>query len=233
MTVRFEASWCNTGLEPYRDCAGTYERYPYDSVPPLDAGLFTGEFGWLGGPSGEPSGQAVELAGLERAVAGLGLALPADFLAYHRDARLLHALDEVSPTCCWQDFSAPLPSPVEPGAYLVRFFRDQQDCVFWYLYLRPGGEAFVVHSWLDYEDEPGPPDGDEDPAEGLAEGLAEDLANPAAIHWCARSFEEFAYRYWVEGRICLDGLDGPDGDGPADPRLLAYLAHYAAQQPGS
>ncbi|WP_254898122.1 hypothetical protein [Kitasatospora sp. NA04385] len=222
MTVRFEASWCNTDLGPYRDCAYTYERYPYDSVPPLDAALFTGAFDWLGGPSGEPSGQAAELAGLERAVAALGLALPADFLTYHRDARLLRELDSVSPTGGWQDFSAPLPSPVEPGAHLVRFFRDQQDCVIWYLYLRPGGEVFVVHSWLDYESE----------FEWIEDGEEprEELSDPAAIHWCARSFEEFAHRYWVESRICRAYLDG---DEPQDPRLLAYLAHYAEQQPGA
>jgi hypothetical protein len=52
-------------------------------------------------------------------------------------------------TGCWTDISQPLPSPVEPGAFLVRFLRDQQDCVIWYLYLRPSGETFVVHSHLD------------------------------------------------------------------------------------
>ncbi|MEU3492968.1 hypothetical protein [Kitasatospora cineracea] len=224
MTVRFEAEWCHHELGPYRDCAATYERYPFDTLPPLDPAGFTGAFDWLGGLSGEPVPDtgAAELAELERAVAGLGLALPADFLAYHRDGRLLRSLDEVAPAGNWTDFSAPLPSPVEPGAYLVRFFRDQQDCVLWYLYLRPGGESFVVHSWLDYEGQ----------FELVAEGEEpdEDLADPAAIRWCAASFEEFAHRYWVESRIFLDFANG---DGPTDPRLLAYLAHYAAQQPGS
>ncbi|WP_106438111.1 hypothetical protein [Kitasatospora setae] len=216
MTVRFEAGWYSTDLGPHRDCAATYECYPYDSVPPLDPALFTGAFDWLGGPSGEPSGAVAELAGLARAVAALGLALPTDFLAYHRDARLYGELDTVSPTACWQDFSAPLPSPVEPGAYLLRFFRDQQDCVIWYLYLRPGADAFVVHSWLDYEYEPGLVEDGEEPDE--------DLSDPAAIRWCAPSFEEFAYRYWAESRICRAYLDGEQ---PQDPRLLAYLAHYA------
>ncbi len=36
--------------------------------------------------------------------------------------------------------------PAEPGAFLVRFLRDQQDCVIWYLCLRPPGERFVVRS---------------------------------------------------------------------------------------
>ncbi|MGW4695466.1 hypothetical protein ACWEO1_24190 [Kitasatospora cineracea] len=224
MTVRFEADWCHHELGPYRDCAATYERYPFDTLPPLDPAGFTGTFDWLGGLSGEPvpDTSAAELAELERAVADLGLALPADFLAYHRDGRLLRSLDEVAPAGNWTNFSPPLPSPVEPGAYLVRFFRDQQDCVLWYLYLRPGGECFVVHSWNEYESD----------YELLAEGelTEEEMADPEAIRWCAASFEEFAYRYWVESRICLDFTNG---DGPTDPRLLAYLAHYARQRPGA
>ncbi|MGW0840080.1 hypothetical protein ACWD26_07935 [Streptomyces sp. NPDC002787] len=39
-----------------------------------------------------------------------------------------------------------MPSPVGPGASLVRFFRDQQDCVLWYFCLRPGSSPFIVHS---------------------------------------------------------------------------------------
>ncbi|MEV7213402.1 hypothetical protein AB0O31_09980 [Kitasatospora cineracea] len=69
-------------------------------------------------------------------------------------------------------------------------------------------------------------------SELIAEGEEpdEELADPAAIRWCAASFEEFAHRYWVESRICLDFVNG---DGPTDPRLPAYLAHYAQQRPGA
>ncbi|MFF2629850.1 hypothetical protein ACFVUN_29305 [Kitasatospora griseola] len=214
MTVRFPAEWCNTDLGEYRECAGTYERYPYDSVPPLDPARFTGSFDWLGGPSGRPSSVVDEVEILEAAVARVGLTLPADFLTYHRDERLALSLDTASPTGCWQNFSVPIPSPVESGAYLVRFFRDQQDCVMWYLYLRPTGETFVVHSWRDFEFEL---EGD-DEAEPEEEGTEGD-----GIRWCAPSFEEFAHRYWVEGRIALAGYQ----DEPLeDPQLSAYAEHY-------
>ncbi|MGW4378771.1 hypothetical protein [Kitasatospora sp. NPDC004531] len=211
MTVRFPAEWCNTDLGEYRDCAATYEWYPYDSVPPLDSARFTGSFDWLGGPSGRSSALADEVEILDAAVRRLGLALPADFLAYHRDERLALSLDAVSPTACWQNFSMPVPSPVEPGAYLVRFLNDQQDCVMWYLYLRPGGESFVVHSWKDLEGE-----WEDEPEEGVG----------GPIGWCAPSFEEFAYRYWIEGRIALAGYRGEPLD---DPQLLSYVEHYSEQ----
>jgi hypothetical protein len=117
----------------------------------------------------------------------------------------------------WTDISEPLPSPVEPGAFLVRFLRDQQDCVIWYLYLRPSGEAFVVHSHLDYEDE-------------ARRGGAQTDLGPAqeqmtAILWCAPSFEEFAYRFWVENRLWRAVRAGDLSQ--LEPRLRDYLRHYA------
>lgn len=44
---------------------------------------------------------------------------------------------------------------VEPGAFLVRFFRGRQGCVIRYLCPRPMSEASVVHSCLDHEFEYG------------------------------------------------------------------------------
>ncbi|MDQ0945736.1 hypothetical protein [Streptomyces sp. V1I1] len=73
-------------------------------------------------------------------------------LTFQTSANLYLSLDKVSVTGCWTDISEPLPSPVEPGAFLIRFLRGQQDCVIWCLYLGPSGEeAFVVHSHVDYE----------------------------------------------------------------------------------
>ncbi|MGW3244450.1 hypothetical protein [Streptomyces sp. NPDC001070] len=139
------------GLGAYRDCRYTCECYPYDSLPPLDSTRYTGAFEWLGG-TGEPvPEQVAHIEGLAARPAAEGIALPADFAAFHTSGKVRYAPDEVSVTCCWTDISDPLPSPVEPGAFLVRFLRDQQDCVIWYLYLRPSGEAFVVHSYVDYE----------------------------------------------------------------------------------
>jgi hypothetical protein len=111
----------------------------------------------------------------------------------------------------------------------VRFLRDQQDCVLWYLYLRPSEEAFVVHSYLDYEYEY------ESRRGGTQTQTQTDLDDAqeqtAAILWCAPSFEEFAYRFWIENRLWR-AVHGGDLS-QLEPRLRDYLRYYAPGVPAS
>ncbi|MFF3639343.1 hypothetical protein [Streptomyces sp. NPDC002250] len=220
-SVGFDSAWCATDLGEYRPCRSTYEYYPYKSLPPVDATQFMGAFQWLGGTGELVPEQVTVLNGLAGSLAATGLTLPRDFTTFQTDSKLHCSLDEVSVTGCWTDISKPLPSPVEPGAYLVRFLRDQQDCVIWYLYLRPSGEVFVVHSHLDYESEY--------EARRDGEETETDLDNPeeqrAAILWCAPSFEEFAHRFWIENRL-WHALNGDDLAG-LEPQARDYLRHYA------
>jgi hypothetical protein len=216
MTVTFEASWCATDLGDYRPGRHTYQLYPYETLPVLDGSRFTGEFQWLGDPGETIADHVAEVAELEALLGAQGLALPKDFARFHLSSKLYGSLDEVSVTCCWSSLSKPLPSPVEPGAALVRFFRDQQDCVFWYLYLRPNGGAFVVSSFRDYEDEDDEPRSDLDDIE----------AHTATIFWAAPSFEQFAYRYWLENRLWQ--VVHHDGSDLEDAEMQAYLDHYKA-----
>lgn len=44
--------------------------------------------------------------------------------------------------------------------------------------------------------------------------------------WCASSFEEFAYRFWIENRL-WHALNGNDLSG-LEPQVRDYLRHYAA-----
>jgi hypothetical protein len=150
-------------------------------------------------------------------LAHVGLKLPVDFAAFQTRSNLRHALDEVS--CCWSHVVGPIPSPVEPGAYLVQFLRDQQDCCIWYLYLRRG-ETFVVHSYYlhfyvdtdlaDVEPEP----------EILVDLRVE-------IYWCAPTFEQFAYRFWLENSL-RNVLHGSEGATEMTPNQRDYLRHYAS-----
>ncbi|PWR07244.1 hypothetical protein DKT68_19390 [Micromonospora acroterricola] len=206
MAVDLASSWCATDLGMYRPCRYTYERYPLESVPSvLDA---LGGFRWLGDRGQRNADNVDLLTRLEMNLAAVGVALPNDFAQFYSWNGWAAELDTVSVTGCWTRLR-PLPtfSPVEPGAFLVRFMSDQQDCVTWYLYLRRREPAIVVHAYgldLDYDDD------DED---------------FGVIYRCASSFEEFAYRFWVENRIWRH-LHDPDA-GPLPPRLAAYLAHYA------
>ncbi|MFF1398845.1 hypothetical protein ACFVZD_34175 [Streptomyces sp. NPDC058287] len=218
----FEALWCATDLGDYRPCGATYDLYPYDSLPPLDPAQHTGAFEWLAPARDAVPAQVTRLDGLTAELALAGLGLPRDFVTFHADPLLSGSLDHVSVTGCWTDISVPLPSPVEPGAALVRFLRDQQDCVLWYLYLRSSGEPFIVHSEVDYEYE----------YEARRDGIAtetnlDDAAEQwAALCWCAASFEEFAHRYWIENRLWRIINDGDTSS--LEPHLTAYLHHYAS-----
>ncbi|MFD9410139.1 hypothetical protein ACFWBN_24440 [Streptomyces sp. NPDC059989] len=221
MGIDFDAVWCATDLGNHRPCRYTYEMYPYATLPPLDEKRFTGAFQWLGDAGGCVAEQTAKLRLLEEKLAIEGLALPEDFVTFYSSSSLRESLDAVSVTGCWSSLSGPLPSPVEPGAFLVRFFRDQQDCVLWYLYLRPSGEVFVVNSHLDYEYEYEARDSEDCQPESNLDDLA---AQKAGILWCAPSFEGFAYRFWLEN--CLWHAVNGGGEASLDAEMEKYLGHY-------
>lgn len=137
-------------------------------------------------------------------------------------------IDEASGTGCWTNISPPLDSPLEPDARMVRFFRDQQDCVMWYLYLRPSGESFVVHSYRDIELEAEiRAGGDPEEIEDLPDY---DLDPDYEIFWCAPTVEAFTYRVLIEGAIQRAFAEGRGYD-DLDPRQQSYLAHYVTSLP--
>jgi hypothetical protein len=199
MTIEFEATWPGTALGEYRACGSTYERYPYSSVPILDESRFTGAFDWVHAKGTLDPAKTALMADLDRQLTTAGLALPRDFVRYHAYTDLSRTLEAVSGTGCYSTVSPqPIPSPVEPGAFLVRFLNDQQDCVIWYLYLRPG----TLPLYLD----------------------AREYPDFAKICWCAPTFEQFAYRFWIENRILDALISRPEKPLTAD--LQAYLEHY-------
>lgn len=228
----FRAAWAGTDLGRFRPSRGTYELYPSESLPPLPEGRFTGSYDWLGDP-GEPVAEHV--AAMDQVSAKLAeanLTLPDDFVALMTREHLHGALDKVSCTCCWTYLAGPFPSPQDPAARMVMFFRDQQDCVLWYLYLRPaadgsGTESFVTHSFrnLGYEDELRSA-GTEEALQELKE-LTEDPYN--VISWCAPSTEQFAYRFWIEGKLWF-AASGDTSNNDLTPDMRAYLSHYERAQ---
>jgi hypothetical protein len=208
VVIEFAASWCATDLGDYRPCRYTYERYPLDSLPSVADAL--GSFRWLGDQGPRDQGNTASLAQLAEQLTAVGVSLPADFVSFYSQSGWAHELDAASVTGCWTRLGpVPLFSPVEPGAFLVRFLTDQQDCVTWYLYLRQGEPAFIVHCY------------------GLDFDYESDEEDAGVIYRCASSFEEFAYRFWIENRIWTH-LHDPEA-GPLPPRFATYLAHYSAR----
>lgn len=214
MTTDFPTGWWGTDLGAYRPCASTYELYPAESLPPLPTDLFTGAFQWL--PVDDAEGESADPAALAKLTASAeaaGVPLPASFTGFMSDATRQASV----PSCtgCYWDLSPELiPSPVEPGAYLVRFLRDQQDCIFWYLYLTPEGEHVVVATPIDFAQ--------------ADLSTVEAARIIAATRWCAPEFEHFVFRFWAENTLWFRVNDfGPGGrSAEQEPLLAAYLSHY-------
>jgi hypothetical protein len=215
--TEFEKSWLGADLGHYRPCDGTYQLYPYDSLPPLDEAQFTGAFDWLrpdspaltADPFAEhrPGKRAFDTTALAASLAPAGLTLPPAFVTFMGDADLQAQVPSCT-ACEWDLAEAAVPSPVEDGAYLIRFLRDQQDVAFWYLNLTPTAAAVVCSPILF---------GDID----LTGRDDEVVAN---TWWSAPHFEQFVYRFWIENTLWFN-LDGGEAD--LTPEERAYLNHYS------
>lgn len=225
VTSVFQTGWWGTDLQEYRPTPSTYGRYPYESLPPLDDNLFDGEFRWLGANAEVVDTMPDALSRLVNDLAKVGLSLPPAFLRFFADPTLGAQVPSCT-ACYWSLAEVPVPSPVEDGAFIVRFLNDQQGCLFWYLYLTPNGDSFVLCSPILFDDYTYQW---EDGIANLDEVLAESYV-------CAPGFEHFVYRFWLENRIWYaindphlsEGevwYDGEDNDELTPPQR-EYLAHY-------
>jgi hypothetical protein len=216
----FPAGWWSFDLPGARGCDGTYCLSSYAALPPLEAAL-QGDFRWLGALEENledamsvhrrPEAQTRVEANLDRLLvhAGqLGLKLPAPFVRFMGSP----ALQQRVPSCTACYFDLPeriVQSPAGDGGYLIRFLNDQQDVLFWFLYLNPKGEHCVVASWIKFDDEPLP-------AEVVAVAKRDTF-------FCGPSFEEFLYRFWLENEIWFAADSGPDQMTDEQRR---YVEHY-------
>lgn len=204
MKSPFDPAWWSFDLGKYRPCEGTYERYPFDSLPPLDEGLFQGTFQYLrpGRSRRAPKAPAVVAAAAKQ-----GVPLPAAFVRFISDPALQAAVPSCT-ACEWDPSPAPVACRVVPGAWTVRFLRDQQDCLFWYLHLLPDGDAHVLCSPIPFDD----------PKLQVSQEVV--LAN---TWYCAPHFEHFVYRFWIENEIWDIASSASD---EWTPEQRAYVAHY-------
>ena len=150
----FPAHWWGTHLIPaldhVRPDVGTYGRYEYDRLPPIPFQL-RGGFEWLTTAPYHEDGNICQYRGAENAVAyeelkrsaeRLGVRLPEAFASF-MERRALHDRIRSNTDCYLFLASQPLPSPVDDG-HLVRFLADSQGCIFWYVYVAPGGSDHSV-----------------------------------------------------------------------------------------
>ena len=195
----FQSAWMSFNLGDVRECDGTYCFYPYESLPPLDTSIFRGEFQWLSPkdksvaeqteihqPSDEHKQRMLaKLESIKSQAQSIGLQLPTEFVKFMSSLELQHEVP--SCTACYFDLPEKIvKNPLEEG-YFIRFMNDQQDVLLWYLYLRPNGDQFVVVSnvYIDEID--------------FSQMNLDAFKNAAAF--CAPTFEEFLYRWWLENKL--------------------------------
>lgn len=205
----------NVGLDDVRQDVGTYGRYDFTRLPSVPVEIH-GNLTWLAAAAaydpnigdGKADENAEAITALRELSRRLGIQLPPLFTTFMETPSLQARVR--SNTDSYLDLSpTPVPSPVGEG-HLVRFLADSQGCIFWYLYLPPGGADHAVVASPDYygpEDEEWP---DEEPSD------------PSELVFCAGSFEEFLWRFWIENGIWFAEYEGtPMPDGGVD-----YIARY-------
>ncbi len=221
----FQPAWWSVALPGYRECDGTYCFFPYETIPPIDTSLFQGDFQWLPPLNDEMlerlaiyknPGAAAHLVdrleALQTSAAQMGLRLPDAFLKFMATPEMQEQIP--SSTACYFDLSEKIVQlPIDDGGYLIRFYNDQQDVLLWYLYLTPHRESCVLASGVMFD-------------EVNLEGVPADriIAN---LNFCAASFEEFIYRWWLENELWFALEEG---------RSLTevqsdYLQHYQPPNP--
>jgi hypothetical protein len=197
----FKTGWVSFGLGHHRPCDRTYCVYADDGLPPLPTVQHTGELQWLTPlardldrqmqpyrPERDAEESPQALRRLATAARQAALELPPAF------ARLMGSppLQDRIPSCtaCYFQLGERLlPCPGSGQDRVVSFLIDQQAVVTWYLMVTRHGGHYVVASPVYLEEFAG---------DELALALA-DFSDDAVV--CARSFEEFLHRFWLENII--------------------------------
>jgi hypothetical protein len=223
-TPPFRFGWLSFDLGKYRPCDGTYCFYPYDSLPPIRA--LNGTLDWLD-PLDDETDQSMQLyrnapeergnlAQVEADATKFGLTLPEAFMRLTGSPGLQDRIP--SCTACTFDLSAHIiPSIGDTSGYLIRFLRDQQSVLLWYLYLTPQGDECVLVSPYEFGEGE-----DENPND-----LPDETRTAVITHTCicAPTFETFVYRFWLENVLWFK-LNSSVDDGQMSDEQRSYLDHY-------
>jgi hypothetical protein len=179
--VVLNRGWWGTDLGKFRKCNGTYELYAAESVPP--APKLDGTFSFLEGTKGVVTFE--------------------QFMAND-------ALQQQIPSCtaCEWDLGAPVASRLREAKHTVRFLRDQQDCLFWYLLVGGEADGKVLCSPIPFDD---------------AKLQVDERAVYEHSVIVADSFEEFVWRFWMEN-ILWDKLNATSPS--LDAAEQRYTSHY-------
>jgi len=219
-------SLASAGLGNLRPDRGTYGRYEFGRLPALPFPL-SGDFAWLATAPAQRHnirkkyGAEIPnaLKFLRDSSKQLGVPLPEPFTKFLETPALQERIS--SATDCYLDLCPELIRSPLGGGWLVHFLADSQGCMFWYLYLTADGSDHAVVSAPDFYSTPVEwSEGAED------EEWEEEEPDPAAIAFCAESFEAFLCRFWLENEIVFADCR----KAPMPEACRQYIEAYRRQQ---
>lgn len=196
--------WLHVQLPGYRELPGnhTYDEFPLEELPPIPIGL-DDDCAWL-----ISHGIAYALGALnqhERDIAPARvekmalvahLELPRSFRRFMSSPELQARVR--SCTDCYLDPGERIVETIGSiRGHLIHFLSDSQSCAHWYLHILPSGQTAVLESPDLYCYEIEHSEWIENPACRL-ERI--DLRGLDFV-FCAPSFPDFLYRFWIENEI--------------------------------
>lgn len=228
-------SWVHVQLPGYRELPEhhTYEGFGFEELPPIPIEL-DDDCAWLMRYGKAYSGEGLNQyerafpplppAKVEELAAGASLAPPSSFCRFMTSPELQSRVR--SCTDCYLDPGERVVETVGsiPG-HLVHFLSDSQSCAHWYLHILPTGDTAVLESpdlycyqiensgWI------------ENPA---CRFERIDLGGLEFVY-CAPSFSDFLYRFWIENEIWYS-LKVDTSRRRLNSLELDYVGHYASKR---
>ncbi|GAB4346326.1 MAG: hypothetical protein OHK0038_26510 [Flammeovirgaceae bacterium] len=186
----FEKVWYGVDLPELREANATYGGAILDFLPTIKPEFLDGSFWYLS----NESSLLKENNKLKRRLKDLESQLPKNlklpdsmlkFLSAPNAQECIHSC-----TACYFD----MPDMVSrfnwlgENGYLFHFYRDQQDCLFWYYYVRENGESCILVSAIPFY------------KEGIDAQLNDDIIQNE-VFFTATTFDEFIFRTWLENEL--------------------------------
>jgi hypothetical protein len=197
-----KTGWWSCDLAHYRPqpTPQTYSLFAYEELPPITSNL-DDHFGWLRSQSvkksslfegGYSNGEKPDLSKVSVIASQIGLDLPVPFVTFINSPEL-HRRIRSCTDCYLEVGDLAVETIGSVKGYLIHFLSDSQWIWHWYLFIDFQGNHCVMTSpkplGFDFDENFERP------------GISEIDVQGIDIWYCASSFTEFIYRFWIENEI--------------------------------
>jgi hypothetical protein len=213
-----KTGWWSIEIPTYRPYQGTYSLFSYENLPPIQEHIDDDFKMLMSQPEKEHSlaegcynnGEKPDLGKLSKIAESIDLQLPKLFSTFIESIDLQKRVQ--SCTDCYLDVADfAIRTTGEIQGVMIHFLSDSQWCLHWYLHIQNSGDHFVAVSPDAYGFDGG----------GKVDNNLELADND--IWYCAPSFPEFIYRFWLENDIWF-ALE--DKKLPLTVLQKVYVEHY-------